>query len=205
MSTQPIKILLIEDNPDEARLIEEMLLEVNAGDFIVECVNRLSTGLERLNEGNIDIILLDLTLPDSRGFDTFLKVQTQVPELPIIVLTNLDNEALAVKEVRKGAQDYLLKSEVTGNLLMCCIQYAIERKQTERHVLHLNNILKSIRTINKLIVIEKDKNNLIQKACDILVETREYNTVWLGLFMILEKCRCRLRFLVNPLNWMSRK
>ncbi len=181
MKYQQIRILLIEDNPDEARLIEEMLLDVNAGSFVMDCVNRLSTGLERLSEGNIDVVLLDLTLPDSRGFDTFLKVQTQVPELPIIVLTNFDNEALAVKEVRKGAQDYLLKSEVTGNLLMRSMQYAIERKQTERQILHLNNILKSIRTINKLIVIEKDKNDLIQKACDILVETREYNTVWLGL------------------------
>ena len=181
MNNQQIRILLIEDNSDEARLIEEMLLDVNAGSFVMDCTNRLSAGLERLSEGKIDVVLLDLTLPDSSGFDTFLKVQTQVPELPIIVLTNFDNEALAVKEVRKGAQDYLLKREVTGNLLMRSMQYAIERKQTERHILHLNNILRSIRTINKLIVIEKDKNNLVQKACNSLVETRDYNTVWMGL------------------------
>ncbi len=181
MSNQQIKILLVEDNSDEARLIQEMLSEKNIFLFRLECANRLSTALKRLAKGGIDVVLLDLNLPDSRGLSTFIEVQTQASKIPIIVLTNLDDTELAIKELRLGAQDYLLKSQIDSNLLMRSIQYSIERKQTERHILHLNSVLKAVRTINKLIVIEKDKNNLIQKACDILVETRGYNTVWLGL------------------------
>ncbi|MFL7790842.1 MAG: PAS domain S-box protein [Anaerolineae bacterium] len=131
MNTTPLKILLIEDSPGDARLLREMLVEISDTAFDLEWVDRLSTGLERLTQKDIDAVLLDLSLPDSKGLETFTKVHTQEPHVPITVLSGLDDTSLAVKAVREGAQDYLVKGEVDGNLLTRTIRYAIERKRTE--------------------------------------------------------------------------
>lgn len=132
MSATPFKILLIEDNPGDARLLREMLVETRDASFDLEWVDRLSTGLERLAEGGIDAILLDLSLPDSQGLATFTLVYTQVPHIPITVLTGLDDTTLAVKAVREGAQDYLIKGRIDSNLLARTIRYSIERKRIEK-------------------------------------------------------------------------
>ena len=130
MNEKPIRILLVEDNPGDARLIREILAEVSNFHFHLNWVDRLSTGLERLDEGGIDAILLDLSLPDSQGIDTFTKVHTQAPQVPTILMTGLDDELLAATALREGAQDYLIKGQVDNNLLIRAIRYAIERKQT---------------------------------------------------------------------------
>ena len=84
-----IKILLIEDNPGDARLIRELLVEEKGGAFHLECVDRLSVGIERLTSGKVDVVLLDLGLPDSQGFDTFTKVHNSVPKIPLVILSGL--------------------------------------------------------------------------------------------------------------------
>ncbi len=131
MSDKRTKILLIEDNPGDARLIQEMLAEAEPGRFELECVDQLSAGIKRLDQGDIDVILLDLDLPDSHGVDTFTKVYAQVQEKPIVVLTGLADETVGVKAVSGGAQDYLIKGQVDGNLVSRSIRYAIERKRME--------------------------------------------------------------------------
>jgi len=131
MDDKPIKVLLIEDDPEYAYLVREMLAVAGGAPFDLECADRLSTGLERLAAGGIDVILLDLLLPDSWGLDTFVKAFAQVPGVPMIVLSGLGDEALAVEAVREGAQDYLVKGQVGGNLLVRAIRYAIERKRAE--------------------------------------------------------------------------
>ena len=130
MSDNP-KVLLVEDNLGDVRLMREMLAEVRGAPFELECTEQLSTGLERLTAGDIEVVLLDLSLPDSWGLDTFAKVQAQAPTVPIIVLTVLDDESLAIKAVREGAQDYLVKGQVDGNSLGRAMCYAIERKRAE--------------------------------------------------------------------------
>jgi len=130
MSAGLISILLIEDNLGDARLLEETLAEGDTP-FDLTLAERLSTGLEKLGGEEIDVILLDLSLPDSSGFDTFARVYAQAPEVPIIVLSGLDDKDLAVKAVRTGAQDYLVKGEVNSDLLLRAIHYAIERKRAE--------------------------------------------------------------------------
>ncbi len=129
---KPIAVLLIEDNPGDVRLIREMLREAGAAQFELACADQLSTGLNHLAAGEVDAVLLDLGLPDSTGIDTFTKVYTQALQVPILVLTGLDDEALAVQAVQQGAQDYLVKGQVDGNLLVRAMRYAIERKRTER-------------------------------------------------------------------------
>jgi signal transduction histidine kinase len=126
-----IRVLLIEDDSGETQLICDMLSGADGVTFEPECVSWLSMGLERLATGAINVILLDLGLPDSQGLDTFTKVYARVPKVPIVVLTCLDDVTLAIKAVRGGAQDYLVKSQVDSKLLIRSLHYAIERKRAE--------------------------------------------------------------------------
>ena len=134
MSDRPITALLVEDNPGDARLIREMLADREVASVDLECVDRLSTGLERLGKGGIDLVLLDLSLPDGQGLGTLSKVLIQSPQVPIIVLTGLDDEELALQAVQEGAQDYLVKGLVDGHLLVRSMHYAIERKRAEEEL-----------------------------------------------------------------------
>jgi diguanylate cyclase (GGDEF)-like protein/PAS domain S-box-containing protein len=136
LSLDTVEILLIEDCPEEAELIRDFLRSVRRFYFKIKCFEYLSdclSFLRKLGERHnlINVIVSDLHLPDSQGLDTFERLNRAAPWAPIILLTNLDSEELALKAVRLGAQDYLLKSEVNGNLLSRAIRYAIERKKGE--------------------------------------------------------------------------
>ena len=128
-ATERIKVLLIEDNPGDARLIELMLGEAGGELFEIESVDRLATGLHRLRQNGIAVILLDLSLPDSRGLATFSQLHAAAPGLPIIVLSGLNDTTVAVQAVHEGAQDFLIKGQVDGQLLARAMRYAIERKR----------------------------------------------------------------------------
>ncbi len=128
-----MKILLIEDNPDDVALLSDLLAEARSFRFELLTFSRLRQALTGLMEGKCeaDVILLDLGLPDSQGFETFRRVHQQCPRVPIVVLSGMDDEALAIKAVREGAQDYLVKGRANGDLLSCSLRYAIERKRAE--------------------------------------------------------------------------
>jgi two-component sensor histidine kinase/CheY-like chemotaxis protein len=134
MEEKHIRVLMIEDNLGDVRLIQEMLTKAKGVKFELGCTNNLSTGLNQIDTESIDVILLDLSLPDSQGLDTFIEVYAHAQSLPIIVLSGLDDEDIAVKAVQKGAQDYLVKGQVDSNLLVRSIRYAIERKQSEDQI-----------------------------------------------------------------------
>ncbi|MGA1841122.1 MAG: PAS domain S-box protein [bacterium] len=112
-------------------MIEQMVSEERGVRLQLKCVDRLSTGLELLAAESFDIVLLDLFLPDSFGFETFTRIRSQVPSVPIIILSGLEDELMAIKAVQEGAQDYLFKTEVSTNLLVRAIRYGIERKRIE--------------------------------------------------------------------------
>ncbi|CAG0946974.1 two-component system, NarL family, sensor histidine kinase EvgS [Anaerolineae bacterium] len=131
MSNDKTIVLLIEDDPGDARLIGEQLAVAGTAEFKTELANSLSAGLARLDQGGVDLILSDLGLPDSQGMDTFARVQMHSPQVPIIVLTGLADEVLAIAAVREGAQDYLVKGQMNGDTLARAIRYAIERKRME--------------------------------------------------------------------------
>lgn len=126
-----MRVLLIEDNEDDVYLIREILADRKEARFDVESVDRLDQGLKHLVEGRVDIVLLDLSLPDSHGLGTFEKTHAAGKDLPIIVLTGLDDEGVAMQAMRAGAQDYLVKNRMDGDLLVRAIRYAVERKGTE--------------------------------------------------------------------------
>jgi signal transduction histidine kinase len=126
-----MQILLVEDNPGDARLLREMLLEELSNNYQIDHVTTLGEALLRLQITPCDLICLDLSLPDAHGYATFERLYDQTPQIPIIVLSGLDDEVLATRAVREGAQDYLVKGQVTPALLMRAIRYAIERKRIE--------------------------------------------------------------------------
>ena len=128
MQHDPTNVLLIEDDHGYADLVR-LTLAADAPQFILVHTDRLSTGLERLGQGGIDVILLDLSLPDSGGLDTFVETHAHAGEVPIVVLTGLDDEMLTYEALRRGAQDYLVKIEVDGPLLARSLRYAIERSR----------------------------------------------------------------------------
>jgi signal transduction histidine kinase len=123
--------LLVEDNPLDARLIQEYLSDAKDAPFSLEWVDNLSVAMERLAGAAADVLLLDLGLPESQGLDTLSTVLTQVPDIPVVVLTGLDDRELAYRAVGEGAQDYLFKGRVDGELLVRSMHYAIERRRTQ--------------------------------------------------------------------------
>ncbi|MBN1180008.1 MAG: GAF domain-containing protein [Anaerolineae bacterium] len=162
-------VLLIEDNPAEARLIQEMIRVVAGNACHLEWVNRLSDGLAHLAEHGIDVILLDLSLPDSRGFQTFAEAYAQAPEVPMIVLSGLDNEELAMRAVREGAQDYLVKGEVDGNLLVRAMRYAVQRKHAEEEIARRNKELATLNKIAATINRSLNLNQILKDALDAVL------------------------------------
>ncbi len=194
MEDKHLKVLLIEDNPGDANLIRQMLTEERLTSFDLEWAEELSTGLKHLARRDIDALLLDLSLPDSQGLDTFTRVQTQAPELPIIVLSGLEDETLAVEAVRKGAQDYLVKGQVDSHLLSRAIKYAVQRKQVEEALRKEKDRAQKYLDVAGVIFIVIDaqgKVSLInKKGCEILGyrEREIIGKIWFDNF-IPEKVR----------------
>jgi len=125
-----IRILLVEDNPGDAVIINEMLKEIYPKKFELVHFKRLEDSVQHVNE-EFDIVLLDLNLPDSRGIETFNIMNKNAPKMPIIILTGLLDEELAINIVAEGAQDYLVKGNIDKQLLSRSIKYSIERKRIE--------------------------------------------------------------------------
>ncbi len=126
-----LHILVVEDNPGDARLLMEMLRDAGSKFSAFEHVTRLSDALDRFAGPTFDVVLLDLSLPDSQGLDTVARARDAAGSVPLIVLTGLGDEEVAVQAVQHGAQDYLVKGEVTPQWLTRSINYAIERKRAE--------------------------------------------------------------------------
>jgi len=166
MSDWPNRILLVEDNPGDARLLREALKEVASYQFDLEHVERLSQALECLRAEHFDVVLLDLSLPDSQGLDNLATVRDAAPGVPILVLTGLDDEEVAVRALRVGAQDYLVKGQAEGSSVVRAICYARERKGAEEQIQgHLKRI-SALRDINLAITSTLDLRTIL----DVLLE-----------------------------------
>ncbi|HQL31222.1 MAG TPA: response regulator, partial [Thermoanaerobaculales bacterium] len=128
---QPVRVLAVEDSPEDAALVRSVLVGGAGLRFELTVRDRLQAGLDHLEREAVDIVLLDFSLPDSKGLDTFRRVNAEHPEVPIIVLTSLEDDAVAVQAVAEGAQDYLPKRYLDGRLLTRSIRYALERHRSE--------------------------------------------------------------------------
>lgn len=127
---QPLRVLLVEDNPADARMVQELLTEVDAAAVLLTHAGELTEAVAHLRDGGFNVVLLDLSLPDSQGMATLTRTRSAAAGASIVVLTGDQDEALAVQAVREGAQDYLVKGQVDGRLLHHAIRYAAARHQT---------------------------------------------------------------------------
>lgn len=180
METNILKILIVEDNPGDARLLQETLQEVSTVKWDIVIAEQLSKAVNVLEQSSFDMVLLDLSLPDSQGLETCMSLHAKFPSTPIIVLTALDDEELALRSLHQGAQDYLIKGETDTKLLMRSIRYGIEHKKFESDSLRnqklqslkvlaegmaheFNNILSSVLGNLSLAKVSLKPNNKIYK------------------------------------------
>ena len=127
MSSLTISVLLVEDNPIHARLLQGLLSDRSDPAFAVEAVDHLEGGIQLLSTGSFDAVLLDLVLPDSQEMATFERVKEAAPDMPVLVLTGLDDEGLAEEAVAAGAREYLVKTQIDGESLARSLQAAISK------------------------------------------------------------------------------
>jgi two-component sensor histidine kinase/ActR/RegA family two-component response regulator len=176
-----IRILIIEDNIRDVRLIQEMLKDVERFNFEFFHVERLDKGLECLENDEFDVLLLDLNLPDNTGFDTFIKAHNSKSNLPIVILSGESDEETAIEAVHQGAQDYLMKGEVDGKLLARSIFYAIERKSTQEELIkhrdHLEELVEKrtlgLKEANKKLRREINERKLAEEEIRASLEEKK--------------------------------
>lgn len=129
-----VKLLHVEDNFADQRIIKEYLKDSHSVDYEIESVARIDHALSSLKEKPIDVILLDLNLPDSHGLDTYKRIIEAAPKIPIVILSNMKDEALAKQTVEAGAQDYLIKDEVDTKSIEKAIRFAIRRQNIRTQI-----------------------------------------------------------------------
>jgi signal transduction histidine kinase/DNA-binding NarL/FixJ family response regulator len=157
-----MRILLIEDNDDDVVLVREMLSAAGRDCFELDWVDRVSLGKHNLATARPEAILLDLSLPDSSGLDTFEKIHAAAPEVATVVLSGLDDNEVAINAVRLGAQDYLVKGQFDHNLLIRSLHYALERKRTEAKLLVQQKRLAALNEINSAITSTLDPDAVLK-------------------------------------------
>jgi two-component system, cell cycle sensor histidine kinase and response regulator CckA len=179
-----IRVLLIEDNLAEARLLEEILKGNLLSQFSLAHVKRLGEAIGIMNTDSFDVALLDLTLPDSSGLVSLDTLIQHSPNLPIVVLTNTNDDELAIDAVRHGAQDYLVKRHVNLDILVRSVRYAIERKQTQQVLREINENLElrvqertaALATANESLKQEIDSRESIQKRLGLAQQAGKLGT-----------------------------
>ncbi|MDJ0576376.1 MAG: hybrid sensor histidine kinase/response regulator [Xenococcaceae cyanobacterium MO_234.B1] len=164
-----VKILLVEDDLAEARLLHEVLKNFHLNKFNLVHVTRLGEALNHLEQAPFDVILLDLTLPDSHGLDSLRTIVSFAPKLPVVVLTNTNDDKLAIESVRQGAQDYLVKRNINAEGLVRSLQYAIERKRVTETLMQANETL-----VNSI----QEKNSQLAEVEKI----NQFKTEFLSMF-----------------------
>jgi signal transduction histidine kinase/CheY-like chemotaxis protein len=162
MNSAPIHVLLIEDNPGDARLLRELLQETGNSQFELVHADRFSEALARLSERRFDVVLLDLSLPDAHGLETISRLGRQAEGTPIVILTGLNDEEIAIRALQQGAQDYLVKGQVDGQLLARALRYSIQRHKAEESLKARNRELMVLRKISEAILASLDLNSVLE-------------------------------------------
>jgi PAS domain S-box-containing protein len=145
-----IRVLLIEGNPGDAHLFCRALSKATVGRFEVETADRLSVALARVAEGDVDVLVLDLSLPDSFGIETLERVRKVAPATPMVVLTDYDDERMGLEAVNKGAQDYLVKGDIGGHTIARALLFAIERRLFQEQLARRDDLLAEAQQIATL-------------------------------------------------------
>ena len=163
IESRQLRILLIEDNPADAMLLQETLMaDANSMRFLLHAVDRLSKAFEYLGEAEVDIILLDLSLPDSHDIDTFIRLNTYVSGVPIVILTGNQDEAMARQALQLGAQDYLIKGDLNSRMIQRVIEYSIERAKLKQQLMVGEERFKTLIEQNRDGILIVDKSLIVR-------------------------------------------
>ena len=201
MDTLTAKVLLVEDSPSDAHLIQHGLRQGHGPRYEVTVAERLDTAMAKLREQKFDAVLLDLGLPDSAGMATFTRVQTEFPGLPIVIMTGADDETTGAEAIRQGAQDYLIKGSADAKSVASAIRYAIERKQTEEKLRDLNLSLEE-RVAKRTAEVQHLADQLRALAADLArTEQRERKRLATVLHDHIQQLLVAARMQVG---WMTR-
>ena len=176
-----MRVLLVEDNDDDALLIRESL---SGTALEIDRAERLSTALAQLTLGKFDAVLLDLSLPDAWGLETIRRLRREAAAVPIVVLTGLNDEEIAMRAVEEGAQDYLFKGQADGHLLARSLRYAIQRHRAEETLKERNRELLILQKISETILGSLDLKAVLEK---ILEETMVTDSFDLGNIRLLDR------------------
>jgi DNA-binding NtrC family response regulator len=141
MSLGRIDVLVVEDNLDDFEILHASLNERGSHRLRLTHVERLGTALERVQDADFDVVLLDLGLPDGTGLENLTRFTAAAPEVPVVIMTGTDDEELALTAVRRGAQDYLVKGNVDADLVLHSVRHAIERNKMLREIVSLQQRL----------------------------------------------------------------
>jgi diguanylate cyclase (GGDEF)-like protein len=183
----PIRILLVEDNPGDARLLREVLRDADAPGFRIVEAGRLAEALARLEgEAGFDVVLLDLSLPDSHGLDTLRRAHAHAPHVPIVILTGHNDETQAVRAVQEGAQDYLIKGTLDTALFTRAIRYAIERHRMLAELEQARRMEHYVATHDVLTGLP-NRQLFIDRLGQALAEARRHGTQVAVLFLDLDR------------------
>ena len=158
MNIRTLKVLLIEDDPDDTRLIAQMLKQVKPTSFELTAVDRLGAGRDYLAHNAVDAIVLDLSLPDSQGLDTLMSVRAVAPSSATVVLTGFDDTMLGIEAVNNGAQDCLVKGQVDGELLSRAIFHSVERARSAQALQESEGKFRSVieQSDDGIVLIDED-------------------------------------------------
>ncbi len=187
-----VKVLMVEDNINYGRLIKKNLQSLKNEKFDVILSNSLKEGLQELAIKDIDIVLLDLNLPDSYQIDTFLKIKNNSPNVPVIILTSMDNEEIAIKSIQMGAQDYILKDKINTEIIVKSIYYSLERSKITREL--------EIQKIN----VEKAYSQLRSQSAQ-LIQSEKMNTVGKMVAGIAHGLNNPLMGVINTIQFLLEK
>ncbi len=205
MVGERLRILLVEDNPGDARLLQETIAEADGGRFEITHLVRCEEATQRLKAESFDVVLLDLSLPDSKGLETVERVNTAAPQVPIVIMTGLDDEEMAVAAAKMGAQDYLVKGHIDSRGLVRSLRYALERKCQELELAEKNAQLAKLSELknqflgmaahdlrNPLTVIITCAGFLLEEAGASLPEEKKRG--------FIERIKANAEFMVNLIN-----
>ena len=157
MQDKPIKTLILEDDPEDMLILEKVIKNISLRNIRYNAVTKLAQAVSLLKKDKFNLVISDLTVPDSRGMDTFNGLRAAAPETPIIILTGMDDESMAIQAMRKGAQDYLIKGEITASLLLRSMSYAMERnaliQERLKLIAQLTDSISKIKALSGLLPI----------------------------------------------------
>src|SRR6185436_14876424 len=166
MEDQSLRILLLEDDPAEARLVQEGLRDSLRSPFTCACASNVSELFDQLRGAEFDVLLLDLSPADGHRLDTVLQVRAEAPQIPILILTGQDDQTLGIEAVKQGAQDYIVKGEVGLSPLARAIRYSIERHrlQNELYSLSLNDSLTGLHNRRGFLMLADEQLKLLPRS-----------------------------------------